>query len=157
MGTSKHIDRNSIRLLVYGGLVAGSFILDRLTKLWAMASLASGTPEPFIPGVMNLLLVENTGAAFSIGAGHTWFFVIFALAFVGAATYFSLCSKDLNLGSIVCLALVAGGALGNCYDRMFQGFVSDFLSLIPISFPVFNVADIFVTMGILLFFVFLDR
>lgn len=104
-------------------------------------------PRTLIPGVLALLRVENTGAAFSIGQGSSWIFVICAMAaFVVACTL--VWRNDLPLPLILSLGCVAGGGVGNMIDRLATGSVTDFLATTFISFPVFNVADIFVTCGV---------
>ena len=91
--------------------------------------------------------MENTGAAFSIGRGATWFFVGCAVvAFVVACML--VWNNELPFPLVLSLGCVAGGGLGNMIDRVATGSVTDFLATAFIDFPVFNVADIFVTCGV---------
>ncbi len=124
-------------------LVLGIFLADRLTKLWAIRSLKPRYSLPVLP-FFHLTYVENTGAAFGIGFDRNGFFIAFSL-FLLAVLFFlrgwSRRNRWLELG----LLLVAGGALGNLYDRIFYGYVVDFLDFRV--WPVFNLADSCVTVG----------
>lgn len=123
-------------------------ITDQATKVAVRHLMPLGAPSrTLIPGVLDLLRVENTGAAFSIGQGASWIFVICAMvAFVVACTL--VWRNDLPYPLIFSLGCVAGGGVGNMIDRLVTGSVTDFLATTFIDFPVFNVADIFVTCGV---------
>lgn len=123
-------------------------ILDQATKVAVRHLMPLGSPHrPLIPGVLDLARVENTGAAFSIGEGGSWLFVACAaVAFCVALAMVWL--NDLPLPLVFSLGCVAGGGLGNMIDRLAWGSVTDFLATAFIDFPVFNVADIFVTCGV---------
>lgn len=105
-----------------------------------------------IPGIIDLVHVENTGAAFSIGEGAGPLFAVVALAIACGAFVF-VCTQEPPLSLTVSLACVVGGGLGNMFDRIMHGSVTDFLATTFIDFPVFNVADIAVTCGIAVSFV----
>lgn len=139
-------------------LAAAAFavVLDQLTKAWIRTALPeTGDAAPLVPGVIRLLHVENTGAAFSLGEGSGWLFVLIALA-IAAFAFAVVWKEDISWGFAVSLASVAGGGIGNMIDRLWQGSVTDFFATEFMSFPVFNVADIFVTLGVIscLIFVF---
>ena len=123
-------------------------IADQATKVAVRHVMPLGSaPRTLIPGVLDLARVENTGAAFSIGEGSTWFFVGCAMvAFVVACTL--VWRNDLPFPLVLSLGCVAGGGVGNMIDRIATGSVTDFLATTFIDFPVFNVADIFVTCGV---------
>ena len=123
-------------------------IADQATKVAVRHLMPLGSPSrPFIPGLIDLYRVENTGAAFSIGRGSTWFFVICAIvAFVVACI--PVWNNDLPFSLVLSLGCVAGGGVGNMIDRLATGSVTDFLATTFVDFPVFNVADIFVTCGV---------
>ncbi len=133
----------------YVGLAACVVALDQVTKAWAREALAAG-PMPFIPGVLDLSLVMNTGAAFSIGSGSTWLFVVLAALICVACTLWVARDKRMGLPLACALGAVAGGGVGNLIDRVAAGQVTDFFATSFIDFPVFNVADIFVTCGVVL-------
>lgn len=123
-------------------------IADQATKVAVRHVMPLGSaPRTLIPGVLDLTHVENTGAAFSIGEGSTWFFVACAMtAFIVACTL--VWRNDLPFPLVLSLGCVAGGGVGNMIDRIATGSVTDFLATTFINFPVFNVADIFVTCGV---------
>jgi signal peptidase II len=136
------------RVIVYAAVFVLALALDLLTKKLALEYLVPGKPVEFIPGVMELVLVRNTGAAFSMGEGAQWLFVLIALVVMGWITYTVVTTDRLYTRLVVCAGLVSAGAAGNCIDRVTQGWVCDFFNPTFIDFAVFNVADIFVTLGI---------
>lgn len=137
----------SRRIVAFGGVAACAVVLDQATKAWARAALAGG-PAPLIPGVLDLSLVMNTGAAFSIGSGSTWVFVILALVICAGAAAWVVREREMPASVAAALGAVAGGGVGNLIDRVVAGRVTDFFATSFIDFPVFNVADIFVTCGV---------
>ena len=137
------------RIAVFGGVAVAVVVLDQVSKAWARTALAGG-PAPLVPGVMDLALVMNTGAAFSIGSGSTWVFVILAAAICAACAVWVVHEKAMPAPRAAALGAVAGGGVGNLIDRVIAGQVTDFFATAFIDFPVFNVADIFVTCGVIL-------
>jgi len=131
-------------LLIRPAVLLGIFIVDRLTKLWAMERLAPRPGWPLLP-FFHLTYVENTGAAFGIGRSRNGFFVLLTLALLGLLCYLRRRWPREDRWLEGGFLLVAGGALGNLYDRLAYGFVVDFLDLRV--WPVFNVADSCVTVG----------
>ncbi|MFA6004202.1 MAG: signal peptidase II [Elusimicrobiota bacterium] len=131
-------------LLIRPAALAALFAADRITKLWAMESLAPRIAIPVLP-CFQFTYVENTGAAFGIGHSRNGFFIVLTLALLGMLFYMrrSWPRRDNWLESG--FLLVAGGALGNLYDRLAYGFVVDFLDFRV--WPVFNLADSCVTVG----------
>ena len=100
-----------------------------------------------LPGVFQLLYVENRGAAFGILQNKQWFFVIITVAVLAALLWVlpKIPAERHFLPLSLCLGFIAAGAVGNMIDRIFRGYVVDFLYFQLIDFPVFNVADIYVT------------
>ena len=137
------------RIAAFAGVAAAAVVLDQVSKAWARTALAGG-PVPLIPNVLDLALVMNTGAAFSIGSGSTWVFVILAVVIVAAAAVWVVREKGMPASLAATLGAVAGGGIGNLIDRVVAGQVTDFFATAFIDFPVFNVADIFVTCGVIL-------
>lgn len=126
---------------------------DQAVKYWAFTSLQPQNSIPIIENVFHLTYIENRGAAFSLFArfDSRWIFV--ALAVVITIAIFSVMRKNLIQTKPGCwsLVMVAAGALGNAIDRVIRGFVVDMFDFRLIHFPVFNVADIFICVGGVLF------
>ena len=137
------------RLRVAGVLVLGILLLDQLTKL-AVRAAGDAFHVTVIPGLIDFLFVRNTGAAFSFGEGHGIAFVVLAVAVVAAVAIYLVRSPELSRVECVGLAMVSAGAVGNAIDRLFLGYVTDFIATTFIDFPVFNVADIAITVGVVL-------
>ena len=120
---------------------------DQWTKGLAVRFLKPGGPVVLIDGVLELLYTENTGAAFGIMKGMHWFFyavgILVSLAALFVILRMPARKRYLPLG--LDLVFVMAGALGNLIDRMRYSYVVDFIYFKPIDFPVFNVADIYIT------------
>lgn len=149
----RFVDGRGFRYVLFWAVLCGVVVLDQATKAIVQENLAPGQQSTFIPGVLNLELVRNTGAAFSIGQGAGIFFVAVALAVLVAVILMVYRQKDLPLALVVSLSCVAGGGLGNMIDRIINGYVTDFFATSFMDFPVFNVADVFVTVGVAFSFV----
>ena len=137
------------RITLFLALAAVAVILDQIVKAWVRSALPkTGDTAPFIPGVLRLLHVENTGAAFSMGEGKGFFFVAIAVA-IFILALLAVWKEELSVPFALALGAVAGGGIGNMIDRLVQGSVTDFFATQFMDFPVFNVADIFVTLGVI--------
>lgn len=138
---------------VRGALFAALLVaVDQLTKHLAVAGLYKskrGSIE-LIPGVLSLQYLENRGAAFGLMQNRTWIFVLFAALVIGAGSYMYLkCPSGRHyLPLRLCIAALAAGALGNLIDRLARGYVVDFIYFSIINFPIFNVADICVSVSV---------
>lgn len=138
-----------IRLAIFCWAGAIAFSLDQLTKRWVLSNIPAGSRRPFIPGMLDLFHVQNDGAAFSIGSGRPLFFAALTAVVVLGMIYAVMREKNLPLPLIAIVGLVAGGGIGNGLERVAHGSVTDFLATTFINFAIFNVADIFVTCGII--------
>lgn len=127
-------------------------VIDQVTKGWADASLRMGTPGANF-GLFEFDLVHNTGAAFGMGQGASLFFVVIACATSVLAVVWLAQRRKNPLIEVLGLSLVVAGGIGNCVDRLVTGYVVDFIKLTFIDFPVFNIADICVTCGVILFLI----
>lgn len=148
MRVREELSHKGLGIVVFWLTAITVVILDQATKVAVRHLMPLGSPQrPLIPGVLALARVENTGAAFSIGEGGTWLFVACAVvAFCVSLAMVWL--NDLPVPLVFSLGCVAGGGLGNMIDRLAWGSVTDFFATTFIDFPVFNVADIFVTCGV---------
>lgn len=135
--------------LVWALCYAGLLILDLETKAAAVSALAGKGPIILIDGVLEFLYVQNTGAAFSLLENAQWLFILIAIAAVAVITFFlaRLPKTKHFLPIHVLLTLISAGAVGNLIDRIRLGYVRDFIYFSLIDFPVFNVADIYVTVS----------
>ena len=140
---------------MYYLLVVFLVVIDQLVKWWVRASIPLGQSIPFIPYLMDLAYVRNTGAAFSVFSRHTWLLTLISLA--GSVLLAILLRKKYFPGWLgkLSLSLVLAGAVGNLIDRACLGYVTDMFQTTFIRFAVFNVADICVVVGgfLLVFYV----
>lgn len=142
--------RNS---LVFISIVAVWLIFDVVTKQYFDGTYAVGTviTDP-IGGLFRFRLVHNTGAAWGLfGDSTTALGVMSGVVCVLLIGYFIAVSKRANIGEVLGLALVLAGGIGNGIDRFALGYVVDFIEFTFIQFPVFNIADIGVTCGFVIF------
>ncbi len=127
---------------------------DQLSKLWVVANIPLYTEVPVIPGLVHLTYVQNTGAAFSAFQGMQWLFLLVFAAFAGFVVWeFSRDKLGLKALEKWCIVAVFAGGLGNIVDRLRLGYVVDMIEVEFIRFPVFNVADCFITCGSILLIV----
>jgi len=140
----------SITLALYATAVV-VYALDRVTKLWVEAALASRAPIEIVPGVLSFNYTTNSGGAFGLGRSAPWLFagatVLVSVVIVSVS--FRLDRRPLALA----LGLILGGALGNLTDRILNGpglsgYVIDFIDLQV--WPVFNLADASIVVGAIL-------
>ena len=131
-------------ILFWGLLIA----FDLWTKTIAAAALQSGS-IPLIPGVLELYYLENTGAAFSLLENAQWLFILIAAVVVVLIGIFlrKLPKTRRHLPLFLTLIFISAGAVGNLIDRIKLGYVRDFIYISLINLPVFNVADMYVTMA----------
>ncbi|WP_179395419.1 signal peptidase II [Lacticaseibacillus absianus] len=128
--------------------------LDQWVKAWIIAHVALGQTVRFIPGVLSLTHIKNTGAAFSILEGKQWFFYIVtvvSLVIVAMLWKDSGCHFWYRLG----LTLIFAGTIGNVIDRLRFQEVTDMFQLDFMNFAIFNVADACLTVGVVIVLIFL--
>ncbi len=135
--------------------------LDRITKLWVLTSFPLQDPPvtmPVIPGVFHFTYVVNTGAAFSSFQGQgsgwlRWLSLLVSLGLIALAIWNPRLPRWEQLG----YGLILSGALGNGIDRFAFGHVIDFLDARLINFPIFNIADVMINLGLICLFIGLWR
>lgn len=103
-----------------------------------------------LPGLFELTRCTNTGAAFSLFAGHTALIAVFSMVLLGGLFFGLLKSMHLTTGAKTLMAILIGAGSGNLFDRIAFGGVTDYIRLLPVSFPVFNFADICITGSVLI-------
>lgn len=135
-------------------------LADQLTKLWALAELRGSEGISVITGIFELQYLENRGAAFGILQNHQVLFLLITVLAAVLLTYiYARIPDDKKYIPLrICYVLLMAGVFGNMIDRAFRGYVVDFFYFKLIDFPIFNVADIYVTvtmvllMGLILFY-----
>ena len=150
-------------LLINLILITVFVVLDQISKLLAVNGLKNKPSIKIVEGVFELHYLENRGAAFGMLQGQKVFFVCITLVILVAIAYVFIkmpCEKKYNKLNIA-LVFIVSGAIGNLIDRVSYNYVIDFLYFSLIDFPVFNVADIYVTLAsayfaILVLFVYKD-
>jgi signal peptidase II len=140
------------RLLSFG-LAAAVVLADQLSKRWAVEVLAPLGSRPFLPGLLELQYTTNTGAAFSLFTGSTRLLGLVSLLVALAVAFWIAwpARRAVPLSRSLALGFLLGGAIGNGLDRWRLGAVVDFLALVPIAFPVFNLADVAINLAVLSF------
>lgn len=128
-------------------LAAVLTVADQAVKYLVRVNIPLGQRLSFLPGVMDLTFVQNTGAAFSILEEHTWLLTL--LSGAAAVVLAVLLGKKIfpRWSGQLALGLLLGGAVGNFIDRLLLGYVTDMFAVTFVNFPVFNVADIAVVAG----------
>ena len=131
-------------------------VFDMLTKYLLIGRLIPnvGDQASFIEGFINFVHVQNDGASGGILGGQTALLILLTIALLIALGwyYFSKIKTGGNYQTLLSVAIgfVVGGSLGNLYDRLFFGYVRDFINFQFIDFPVFNIADSAITIGVIL-------
>lgn len=131
-------------------VIAIGFLLDRITKLWALNSLKNISGKTIIKGFFDLTYVENRGAAWSIFIGKTMFLIAFTFIILCGVVFYLIKYRPKNKFVRVALSLIIAGALGNIVDRVIYKHVIDFISFHykdVYYYPVFNIADVCVVIG----------
>lgn len=127
-------------------------LLEQLTKIIIVMN-RDKLPITVIDNVFMLSYVENSGVAFGIKVGSVWSFIVVNVIILGIIIKFMYSQlQELNNKTIIILSLVLAGGISNLVDRIFRGYVVDFLDITPmISFPVFNFADIMIVVAVSIF------
>ena len=123
--------------------------MDQITKYYAVIKLKNQPAYNLIDGVLEFNYLENKGAAFGMLQNQKIFFVFVALIFIGVIAFviFRIPLEKKYCSLHVLLVMISAGAIGNLIDRLRFDYVVDFIYLVFINFPIFNVADIFVTVS----------
>ena len=126
-------------------LALGVFVLDRVTKSLVTAEIPYGTEVAVIGHLVGITNVRNSGAAFGFApAGAGFFLVASVVVAIGLVIY--VARSPSNLWNDAVLGMILGGTLGNGYDRIMHGTVTDFINVH--FWPVFNVADSAISIGV---------
>ena len=137
-------------MILWSLLVIVIVFFDQAAKMKVAAVLGPTDAISVLPGIVDIVYVKNTGAAFSFLSAKSYGIVILScvsVIFCLAVLWYLIRKKPKNKLLLLALAMMFSGAMGNAIDRIARGYVIDFIETKFISFPVFNIADIMITLG----------
>lgn len=127
-------------------------IADQVVKMWIVNNFSLHEGMEFIKGIVSILYVRNTGAAWGMFEGKMFFFYLITAVAVGTLLYLMFKEKGKSKLLLTAYSLILAGAVGNFIDRIRLGYVVDMFKFEFIDFPIFNVADICLTIGVISLF-----
>lgn len=136
--------------MLYAILAVLLVIVDQVTKHLVRAHISLGQDIPFIPHILELTYVKNTGAAWSILEEHTWLLTLVSAVVVIVICWLVVKKFFTGWVGLTAAALLLAGGVGNLIDRVLFGYVTDMLQTVFMDFPVFNFADCCITVGTVL-------
>lgn len=141
--------KDYIKIIIY---IVSLILLDQITKILIVNNLELNSSIILIDNFLKFLYIKNTGAAFGIFSGNIFLLIFITLILM----YFLINELNKNIKDklyLITIPLIIGGALGNLIDRVFRGYVVDFISftLFNKEMAIFNVADIFICVGVFLY------
>tara|TARA_B100000029_G_scaffold206246_1_gene204051 strand:+ start:1510 stop:1995 length:486 start_codon:yes stop_codon:yes gene_type:complete len=145
----KHLFKRKTFLLITSIVI----FVDQLTKYLATRMLNENNQITLIPNIINLHLVRNTGAAFSLFSTATTILGTLSLCVTLVLLFLIIRSKSFTLWRGLGLSFLLAGSFGNGLDRWRYGYVNDFIELVPINFPIFNAADIAINIALICFLI----
>lgn len=127
-------------------------LIDQLSKLLVTSFIGLNSSISIIDGFFSLRYIRNTGAAWGIMSNNTLILALISVFFLFFFIKYIEESKDMNKLDRISFGLILGGIVGNLFDRLLRGYVVDFFSFLifKYKFPVFNVADTFIVLGVIL-------
>lgn len=134
---------------IIAGIIAALIVIDQLVKAYVVQNIAIGEIKSWIPNLVSLTYLQNRGAAFSMLQDQQWFFALITFVVMGVAVWYLHKHIEDSWWLVTGLVLIIAGGLGNFIDRVSQGFVVDMFHLDFINFAIFNVADSYLTVGVL--------
>ena len=138
---------------IVAGVIAILIVLDQLVKSYVVQNISLGEIKSWIPNLVSLTYLQNRGAAFSILQDQQLLFAVITLVVVVGAIWYLHKHMEDSFWMVLGLTLIIAGGLGNFIDRVSQGFVVDMFHLDFINFAIFNVADSYLTVGVLVLFI----
>lgn len=133
--------------ILYALLAVALVALDQWVKWWVTANISVGESLPFIPHILGLNHVHNTGGAWSMLNQHTWLLSVVSSVVILIILLVLVRRLVRNPFGVISLIMVLAGAVGNLIDRIRLGYVVDMFQTLFMNFPIFNVADICVVCG----------
>ena len=142
------MNKKITRFVIFALVAVAIVLADQVTKLLVLQHIPEHGYVKVIPGLVCFTYVQNFGAAFSSFEGMQWLFaLVFLVMTAGVLLEYFWKNLGFNTFERWCIVAIYGGGLGNMIDRMRYGYVVDMIATEFIDFPVFNVADIFITCG----------
>ena len=137
-------------MLAFFAIVFAAVFLDQLTKWLAIIFLKGNDSTIFLEGILRFTYIENRGAAFGMLSDHRWVFLLISTIAIVGITFYMIKWRPKNKLAYISISFIVGGGIGNMIDRIFLGYVVDFIDFY--AFPkiwnyIFNVADSFVCVG----------
>lgn len=139
-------------MLLYLILSVLFVIADQVVKMWIVNNFSLHEGMEFMKGIVSILYVRNTGAAWGMFEGKMVFFYLITAVAVGTLLYLMFKEKGKSKLLLTAYSLILAGAVGNFIDRIRLGYVVDMFKFEFIDFPIFNVADICLTIGVIFLF-----
>ena len=139
-----------IKIMIYSLSIT---LIDQISKFIVLTTLGFNQSISIIPNILNFTLVKNKGAAFSLLSNSTTLLTITSIFASFILITIILKSPKRSYWNSIGLAYLLGGTVGNGIDRLLRGYVIDFIQLLPINFPIFNIADISINIAILYFII----
>ncbi len=147
-------------MILWTIIIIASVLLDQLTKWIVIRNMDLYQSIDVIDGLFSFTYIHNRGAAWGMFSDSRWVFIVATAAALIVLPIVLYKYRKLHLIFGLSLSFLIGGALGNMIDRVFNGYVVDFLEFTFIDFPVFNVADIFIVVGtamMMIYILFIDK
>ncbi len=144
------LTKKSIRILCYSSFI---ILADQISKVYLLNKLGFERSKNIIPNLLNFTLVKNKGAAFSLFSNSTFLLTIISILVSFLLITIILKKPPRSYWNSIGIVYLLGGTVGNGIDRLFKGYVLDFLELVPINFPIFNLADISINIAIICFLI----
>ena len=137
------------RIVLFSAAVANLLLVDQFVKAASISSLKGNPPVEVVPGLFNLAYVENRGCAWGMFQGHVWPLAVFAVLAMGLLVWKRKSVFPRGRLGVLCEILLYAGILGNLVDRLARGCVVDMFDFYwgVHHFPVFNVADSYITVA----------
>tara|TARA_Y100001968_G_scaffold280787_1_gene277596 strand:+ start:306 stop:794 length:489 start_codon:yes stop_codon:yes gene_type:complete len=142
------LSNRKTKIIIYSLFI---IFIDQSSKFFVSTTLGLERSRNIIPNLLNFTLIKNKGAAFGLFSTSTTFLTIISILVSLLLITIILKSPPKSYWNIIGLAYLLGGTVGNGIDRLFKGYVLDFLELLPFNFPIFNIADIAINIAIICF------
>ena len=147
--------KNILPFIIMVSVFVGFLIFDLISKQVAENNIELGSKKMIIKGFISFFTVHNFGAAWSIFSGKQIFLIIFTIIFLLLMIFYYIKEKSKSYIFNISYGFILAGTFGNLIDRIFLGYVRDFINLEFMEFPVFNIADICLTVGVGLFMLYI--